>query len=87
MKIPPGWGRRTTTAVLLTLVLLALPTAMLGADPSFVPTELLEAVDPRSDGVGPGLVGNPLLILAAVIGLGLATALVTLLLARLLRRD
>jgi hypothetical protein len=71
----------------LTLVtLLALAAGALGADPSAAPAELLESGDLRSDGEGPGLVGNPLLILGAVVVLGLTTALLTLLVARLTRR-
>ena len=59
----------------------------LGAEPSATPSALpavgLASADLRSEGAGPGLVGNPLLILAAVVALGVATALVTLLVARL----
>jgi len=61
-------------------------TVALGADPTVAPVELLESGDLRSEGEGPGLVGNPLLILLAVVGLGLATAGVTVLAARLTRR-
>ncbi len=64
-----------------------LATASLGADPSAAPTEVLASGDLRSEGEGPGLVGNPLLILVAVVGLGLATAGVTLLIVRLARHD
>lgn len=67
-----------------------LAAATLAADPSLLPTEpplaLLEGGDLRSDGGGPGLVGNPLLILGAVVVLGVGTVLVTLLVARLTRR-
>jgi hypothetical protein len=60
---------------------------VLGAEASPAPTGLLEAGDPRSEGEGPGLVGNPLLILIAVVALGLATVVVTLIVARLAQRD
>ena len=74
-------------AVAATVVL---AVATLGADPSLLPTAppvaLLEGGDLRSEGSGPGLVGNPLLILGAVVALGVGTALVTLLVARLTRR-
>jgi hypothetical protein len=43
--------------------------------------------DPRSEGSGPGLVGSPVLVLGAVVGLGIATVLVTILLARIARRS
>ena len=71
-------------AVILVLLLAALA---LGADPSAASTEVLAGGDLRSEGEGPGLVGNPLLILVAVVGLGLATAGVTVLVVRLGRRD
>jgi hypothetical protein len=77
--------------LLTTLALVALAAVSLGADPSAdpspVPGDLLAGGDLRSEGEGPGLVGNPLLILLAVVGLGLATAAVTVLLARLAQRD
>lgn len=73
------------------LALLVLAAVSLGADPAASPTtlpaEVLTSGDLRSEGEGPGLVGNPLLILLAVVLLGLVTALGTLLLVRLTRRD
>jgi hypothetical protein len=39
--------------------------------------------DPRSSGQGPGLVGDPAFALLAVVGIGLATAMVTVLYVRL----
>jgi hypothetical protein len=73
---------------LLALVLLAVVVA--GAEPapspSAVASELLSGGDLRSEGQGPGLVGNPLLILLAVVALGLATAAVTFVLVRLDQR-
>ena len=67
------------------------PSAALGAEPSAAPTmdpqAVLEGGDLRTDGEGPGLVGNPLLILGAVVLLGVATALVTVFVVRLFQRD
>jgi len=80
-------GRCGLALSLALVALLTLTAAVLGADPSAAPTEVLESGDLRSEGEGPGLVGNPLLILAAVVGLGLVTALVTVLVVRLARRD
>ena len=74
-------------AIIAAVVLAA---GTLAADPSLLPTAppvaLLEGGDLRSEGSGPGLVGNPLLILGAVLILGVGTVLVTLLIARLTRR-
>ena len=72
-------------AIGLLLVLAAAPA--LGAEPSASPGGILEGGDLRSEGEGPGVVGSPLAILAAVVILGVATALVTLALVRLSRRD
>ena len=76
----------------LGLVLL-LTTAALGADASNDPglaagttSGLLEGGDPRSEGAGPGIVGAPLLILLGIVVLGLATVILTVVLARLTRR-
>ena len=75
----------------LALVGLALlAAAVAGADPTPLATQPAEAVlasgDLRSEGSGPGLVGNPLLILVGVVSLGLATALVTAIAVRFARR-
>ncbi len=56
-------------------------------EPTAAPIEVLEGGDLRSEGEGPGLVGNPLLILLAVVALGLVTVGVTVLLVRLDGRD
>lgn len=69
---------------LLLVVLVA--WAALAADATAAPGDLLAGGDPRSEGGGPGLVGSPLGVLLAVVALGVATALVTLVLARLTRR-
>lgn len=92
-------SRRILLTIALAAVLLALAATTLGADPSVVPSPtpsvvpslaaeaLLESGDLRSEGGGPGLVGNPLLLAGAVVLLGLATAGLTLLVVRLSRRD
>ena len=71
--------------VLLTLglawaVLGAVTATALGASPS--PTAAAGG-DPRSSGEGPGLVGDPLFALVAVIGIGLLAAVATLAYVRL----
>ncbi len=85
MKLhPPG----AIITLAIALIAVGLLTAVaLGADPTTAPAEALESGDLRSEGEGPGLVGNPLLILAAVVALGFGTALVTFLIVRLTRRD
>jgi hypothetical protein len=70
-------------AVIALLLLLAAGAA--AADPTPAPVGLL-AGDSRSEGVGPGLVGSPLGVLVAVVALGVATATITAILARLLQR-
>ena len=80
--------RASGTTIMLALIAVGLlAAAALGADPTTAPAEVLQSGDLRSEGEGPGLVGNPLLILAAVVALGFGTALVTLLIVRLTRRD
>jgi hypothetical protein len=78
--------RLVAVGALVALALLTVAALALGADPT-VPAEVLEGGDLRSDGEGPGLVGNPLLILLAVAGLGLVTAAATALIVRLTQRD
>jgi hypothetical protein len=89
------FARRATSAIgvawagsaliaAVALVLLLSETAV-GADPTPGPVGLI-AGDPRSEGVGPGLVGSPLSVLVAVVALGVATAVITAVLARLLQR-
>jgi hypothetical protein len=84
-------NRLAWAGALAWLALLTLAAVSLGADPpaspSALPSEILASGDLRSEGEGPGLVGNPLLILLAVVLLGLATALGTAVLVRLARRD
>lgn len=57
-----------------------------GSAPSASP-EIIQTVDPRSNGQGPGLVGSPFAILVGVFLLGLAAAGGTLLYLRLTRRE
>ena len=79
--------RLVTVGALVAVALLTVAALAVAADPTVVPAEVLEGGDLRSEGEGPGLVGNPLLILLAVAGLGLATAAVTALIVRLTQRD
>ena len=90
----PGFASRAAAALVAallvaTLLLLLLAVAAGAADaapsPSASAAVLLEGGDLRSEGAGPGIAGNPLLVLAAVVVLGAATALVTAVLARLAR--
>jgi hypothetical protein len=74
--------------VVVTLLLL-LPVAGLGApvravDVTPAPT-VVEPGDPRSEGEGAGLVGQPLLVAGGVIVLGILAAGATLVYARLTR--
>lgn len=86
---------RASVAVALgcAMLIVGLFTAVaLGADPSALPTasaspsNLLASGDLRSEGAGPGLVGNPLLIIAAVVALAAGTAIVTFLIVRVTTR-
>jgi hypothetical protein len=64
---------------------LVLGVVVQAAEPAST-SSIVAGGDPRSEGTGPGLVGSPLLVLGAVIALGIATALVTVVLARMTRR-
>jgi hypothetical protein len=81
-----GSGRRAfalASAVLIVvgLSLIALGVLLIIASPALAegPTAapLPTPFDPRGGGVGPGVVGGPLIALLAVIGLGVLTALLT----------
>lgn len=74
------------TVALATALVPLLAMAAVGADPSPSPLGYLTGGDPRSDGGGPGLMGSPLGVLLGVVAVGLATVLITALLARLSRR-
>lgn len=77
--------------VLMLAALWLLGAAVAAAEPSAAPlaspAPVLASGDLRSEGSGPGLVGNPLLILGGVVLLGLGTAVVTIVLVRFARRD
>jgi hypothetical protein len=67
-------------AVALLLVLAIVATTAFAASP--VPTTV-SGGDPRSAGEGPGLVGTPVVAIAAVFALGIGAALATLAWVRL----
>jgi len=67
-------------ALVVVLLPVILPTAALGATPS--PT-VVPGGDTRSSGEGPGLVGQPLVVALGVVLLGIASAGVAVLYARL----
>jgi hypothetical protein len=48
---------------------------------------VIETGDPRSEGQGPGLVGEPLLVLGGIVLIGLATVIATVVIARATERD
>lgn len=78
-------GRRVTAlAVVLTATVAWLLTAaiVVAASPSPAPG----GADPRSSGQGPGLVGDPLFALVAVVGIGLLSVVATLAWVRLTAR-
>jgi hypothetical protein len=61
------------------------PSSPAVASPTPVPTlaaTTIDAGDPRSDGQGPGLVGEPLLVLAGIVLVGVATVVGTIVIAR-----
>lgn len=74
-------------AAMLVPVRAPAPTASFAAlDTAFGPAQVSAAsptpppagaADPRSAGEGPGLVGTPLIAIGAVLGIGVATVLVT----------
>lgn len=84
------WVWAAAGCVIACLVALAIGldvAVVLAAEPEASAVALVPSGDPRSDGAGPGIVGSPLAILVGVIALGLSTVLVTIVLARLARRD
>lgn len=95
LRVEVGWLAASSiaglAALVLLLALLSGAGSSIAAQPSLEPTMTAEVVlrggDPRSEGEGPGVVGSPLVILAGVVALGLATVLVTVVLARLSQRD
>ena len=76
--------RRCLSGVLATAATwLAIASAALAA----TPTPGAEAGDPRSSGQGPGLVGDPLFAVLAVVVIGVTAVLVTLAWIRLTARN
>lgn len=71
--------RRVAAIVPIVIAWLALAAVALAASPSPPP----EGGDPRSSGQGPGLVGDPLFALLAVVGIGVASVVATLVYVRL----
>lgn len=67
-----GTPAAATAAALVTLLVVA-STALAG-----VPTASPAGGDPRSPGEGPGLVGDPLVAVVLVVGIGLFALLATL---------
>jgi hypothetical protein len=79
-------GIALAVIALVAVGVLVLGVVAQAAEPGSTPS-IVAGGDPRSEGTGPGLVGSPLLVLGAVIALGVATALVTVVLARMTRRS
>jgi hypothetical protein len=87
--VVPSTKRRAAVALSVTVVLCVVVTMLAGPvagaespSPSFITPG-----DPRSDGVGPGLVGSPLFVAFVVLALGIGSAAATLLFARLTREE
>ncbi len=66
---------------MIATVLAAAP--VFGAEPSPV---LIDPLDPRAEGEGPGVVGQPLLAALVVLALGLLAAAATVLFVRMAHR-
>ena len=66
-------GRHLAAALAAAATWLAIATAALAA----TPTPGAEAGDPRSSGQGPGLVGDPLFAVLAVVVIGVTAVIVT----------
>ena len=49
---------------------------------SAAPDQAIDTGDPRSDGQGPGIVGEPLLVLLGIVVIGAVTVVTTVLVAR-----
>jgi hypothetical protein len=69
-------------ASLFATFMLAVPAR--GASP---PPTVVPGGDTRSEGEGAGLVGSPIFVALAVVGIGAGTAAATLLVVRLTRND
>ena len=73
----PAWTVATVSTALVAWLLFA--GAALAASPSPDPI----GGDPRSSGQGPGLVGDPLFALLAVVAIGVGSVIATLIYVRL----
>lgn len=89
-RAPSRKGARPSPALpgfyalsLAVLVVASLATAVQAAEPSPV---LIDPLDPRAEGEGPGVVGSPLLVALAVVALGLAAAGIAAVYVRLSER-
>ena len=79
MRRSPARVAAAAGAVLALALLTALP--VLAADPSATPGPA--GGDPRSSGQGPGLVGDPLFAIGAVLAIGLLSIVLTVAWVRL----
>jgi hypothetical protein len=80
-----GLARTAARAIVLGSIWLMLASAALGASPA--PSDM-PGGDPRSSGQGPGLVGDPVLAVGAVLAIGLGALILTLVYVRATsRRD
>jgi hypothetical protein len=79
-------GRLAFSSTLVIALTLVLDGVTCAAEPAATAAAAVLGGDPRSEGTGPGLVGSPLIVLAAVIILGLMTVLLTALVVRFGRR-
>jgi hypothetical protein len=77
-RLVPAFRR---TVVLVTWLATAIPVLAASPSPTAAP-----GGDPRSSGQGPGLVGDPLMALLAVLAIGLGTLVLTLVYVRLTAR-
>ena len=75
------WPSRVRTAVAVAAVLAWLSTAAAALAASPTPSSAAGG-DPRSSGQGPGLVGDPVLAIVIVAGIGIMALLATLLWVR-----
>jgi hypothetical protein len=84
----PARGRRARAAASVTIALAAVAGRMAFALTVLAasPTPDSGAGDPRSSGQGPGLVGDPLFALLAVVLIGLGSVVATLIWVRMTAR-
>lgn len=74
----PSWPRAMSLAIALAILVWS-PAMAASPSPAGGPA----GGDPRSSGEGPGLIGDPVFAVLAVLGLGLASLIVTYLYVRL----